>query len=169
MTIVDNNVLSALAKIERLSLLPAVLDTIGTPTAVVTELDRADAAGYGFVSRIDTIKAYNDGWLNILSPTASELELANEIRDHALSTTDAQCLAIAAKRDRRLVTDDAHVGTVGSHCDVSIWDLTLVLTAAIRVDAITSENELRTILDALADRDNYRFAASDRAALFAEF
>ncbi|THE65661.1 hypothetical protein D8Y22_06560 [Salinadaptatus halalkaliphilus] len=89
MTIVDNNVLSAVAKIDRLSLLPAVFDRVGTPTAVVTELDRADAAGYDFVSRIDAVKAYNDGWLHILSPTASKLELANEIRDHALSTTDA--------------------------------------------------------------------------------
>ncbi|WP_174811788.1 hypothetical protein [Salinadaptatus halalkaliphilus] len=50
-----------------------------------------------------------------------------------------------------------------------IWDLALFLTAAIRVDAITSEEELTAILDVLADRDNYRFAASDRASLFAEF
>lgn len=40
MTIVDNNVLSSLAKTERLHLLPALFETVGTPTAVVAELDR---------------------------------------------------------------------------------------------------------------------------------
>lgn len=113
MTIVDNNVLSAMAKIERLEVLPNVFDTVATPTAVVTELDRAGTAGYDFVDRINAVKSYNDGWLNVVSPTQAELELADEIRDHALSTTDAQCLAIASHRNRRLVTDDAHVGTIG--------------------------------------------------------
>ncbi|ELY61105.1 hypothetical protein [Natronolimnohabitans innermongolicus] len=56
MTIVDS-VLSAVAKIERLSLFPTVFEVVGTPTAVVAELDRADAAGYEFVSRIDTVKS----------------------------------------------------------------------------------------------------------------
>lgn len=169
MTIVDNNVLSALAKIERLALLPAVFDTVGTPTAVIAELDRAKTAGYEFVDRIDAVKSYNDGWLDVVSPTQSELQLADEIRDHALSTTDAQCLAIASERDRRLVTDDAHVGTVGHQRGVDVWDLTLFLTAAIRVDAIETVGELSEMIDDLRRDDGYRFSADDRESLFEEF
>jgi predicted nucleic acid-binding protein len=132
MTIVDNNILSALAKVERLDLLPAVFDSVGTPPSVVDELDRAKAAGYGFVNRIDAVTAHNGGWLTVVSPAGEELELAEDIRDHALSITDARCLAVAATRDRRLVTDDAHVGTVGRQHDIEVWDLVLLLQAAIR-------------------------------------
>lgn len=169
MTIVDNNVLSALAKIERLALVSDVFETVGTPTAVVTELDRADGAGYEFVSRIDAAKSYNGGWLNVVSPTQSELRLTNEIRDHALSTTDAQCLAIASNRERRLVTDDAHVGTIGQQRDVEVWDLTLVLRAAIRVGAIETVDELETVIDDLRREDGYRFSTDDKESLFEGF
>ena len=169
MTIVDNNVLSALAKIERLSLLPAVFETVGTPTAVITELDRARSGGYDFASRIDAVKSYNGGWLNVISPTQSELQLTDEIRDHALSMTDAQCLAIASRRDRRLITDDAHVGTIGNQRNVDIWDITLFLRAAIRVGAIANTTELSEVIDDLRRRDGYRFSTDDEESLFDEF
>lgn len=61
MAIVDNNVLSALAKVERLDLLPAVFDEVGTPTAVLDELERARTAGYEFVDRVDAVTAYDGG------------------------------------------------------------------------------------------------------------
>ncbi|QSW98221.1 hypothetical protein [Haloterrigena alkaliphila] len=161
--------MSAVAKIERLALVPAVFDTVGTPTAVVDELERAKATGYEFVTRIDAVKSYNGGWLKVVSPTQSELQLADEIRDHALSTTDSQCLAIASQRGRRLVTDDAHVGTIGDQRGVDVWDLTLFLKAAIRVDAIESVDELTEILEALRRNDGYRFSATDEESLFEEF
>lgn len=169
MTIVDNNVLSALAKIERLQLLPALFDTVGTPTAVIAELDRAKTAGYEFVSRIDAVKAYTGGWLNICSPTQTELQLADEIQDHALSRTDAQCLAIASQRNRRLVTDDAHVGTIGQQRDVTVWDLTLFFQAAVRADVIETVDEFDTIRDELRHADGYRFSAADEKAIRSEF
>lgn len=169
MTVVDNNVLSALAKIDRLELLPTVFGTVGTPPAVLDELDRAEAAGYEFVERINAVKAHNDGWLEILAPSEEELELADEIRDHALSPTDTRCLAIASCRNCRLVTDDAHVGTIGRQRDVIIWDLVLFLQAAVRTDAISTAEELSALTDALHRHDGYRFASADEDALFATF
>ncbi|WP_193588454.1 hypothetical protein [Halalkaliarchaeum desulfuricum] len=168
MTVVDNNVLSALAKIDRLQLLPEVFDAVGTPTAVISELDRAKAIGYEFVTRLDEIKSHNGGWLTILTPTQTELQLADDIQDHALSMTDAQCLAIAAERNRRLVTDDAHVGTIGQQRGIPIWDLTLFLKAAIQVDAIETADELAAIRDELRRSDGYRFSPADEEALFGE-
>mgnify|MGYP002760190766 CR=1 FL=1 len=169
MTIVDNNILGARAKVERLDLLPAVFDSVGTPPSVVDELDRAKAAGYGFVDRIDAVTAHNGGWLTVVSPAGEELELAEDIRDHALSITDARCLAVAATRDRRLVTDDAHVGTVGRQHDIEVWDLVLLLQAAIRRGVLTSRAELSTLVDDLQARDNYRFSTADEQALFETF
>jgi predicted nucleic acid-binding protein len=120
MALVDNNILSSLVNIDRLDLLPSVFETVETPPSVIDELDRAEVAGYDFVSRIDAVKSYNDGWLEITAPTGAELKLADDIVDHALSSTDARCLAIASQLDARLVTDDAHVGTRGQQLGVEV-------------------------------------------------
>ncbi len=169
MTIVDNNILSAFAKVGRLELLSVIFDAVGTTPSVIDELDRAEAAGYEFVEKIDVIKSYNDGWLDVIPLTATELELAAEIRDHALSTTDAQCLAVAHNRDRRLVTDDSHVGTIGQQHGIAVWDLVLVLQAAIQCGEISDPEELTALIEALQVEDGYRFATDDKASLFEQF
>ena len=166
MALVDNNILSSLAKIDRLDLLPSVFETVETPPSVIDELDRAEVDGYEFVSRIDAVKLYNDGWLEIAAPTGAELELADDIADHALSSTDAQCIAIASQRDARLVTDDAHVGTPGKQLDVEVWDLVLLLQAAIHRDVIATSEGLSTLVDELREQDGYRFSEADRNSLF---
>jgi predicted nucleic acid-binding protein len=72
MVLVDNNILSALAKIEQLDLLADLFNPVRTPSSVVDELNRAEAAGYSFVDRIDDVKAYDSGWLHIVTPTDTE-------------------------------------------------------------------------------------------------
>ncbi len=166
MVIVDNNILSGLAKIDRLALLPAVFEEVSAPASVFEEISRAEVAETSFVDEIEALKSYNDGWLEIISPTEQELEEAVNIRDHALSTTDARCVAVALHRDQRLLTDDGHVGTVAQQLSVEVWDLVLLLQAAIRVGAIADSQELTTVLDALAQKDNYQFSDEDRHALF---
>jgi len=166
MALVDNNVLSSLAKIDRLELLSSVFEAVETPPSVIDELDRAEVDGYEFVTRIDAIKSYNDGWLEIATPTDAELALADDIVDHALSSTDARCLAIASRRDARLVTDDAHVGTRGRQLDVEMWDLVLLLQAGVHCDVIATAEELSTLVEELRERDGYRFSEEDRNALF---
>lgn len=161
MAVVDNNVLSALAKIDRLSIVPACFDAPGTPTAVLEELRRAEASGYEFVADVRAVTAYRGGWLAVLSPTDDELALAEEVRDHALSSTDAQCIAIADRRDRPIVTDDAHVGTVAGQRGIVVWDFPAVLRAAVRVGAIGSRSEARSVLNDLEERDGYRFRDED--------
>ncbi|MBB6091084.1 putative nucleic acid-binding protein [Halobacterium salinarum] len=80
--------------------------------------------------------------------------------------TDARCLAIASQRNCRLVTDDAHVGTRGQQLGVEVWDLMLLLQAAIHCDEITTNQELAALIDALQNQDGYRFSDDDRDALF---
>lgn len=89
MVLVDNNILSALAKIERLELLVMVFEDVVTPSVVVDELDRAAASGYEFTEGIDAVKAYDGGCLEVITPTEDERQRADRLRDHALSRTDA--------------------------------------------------------------------------------
>ena len=166
MALVDSNILSSLAKIDRLDLLPPVFETVETPPSVIDELDRAETDGYEFMSRIVAVKSYNDGWLEIAAPTGVELKLADDIVEPRLSSTDAQCIAIASQRDARFVTDDAHVDTRGQQLDVEVWDLVLLLQAAIHCDVIATSEGLSTLVDDLREQDAYRSSEADRNLLF---
>lgn len=168
MVVVDNNILSALAKIERLHYLPDVFAEVSAPVSVFEELAKTETAATSFVDDIEAVKTYNGGWLEIISPTETELHVASTIRDHALSTTDAQCIAVAKHRNDRLLTDDAHVGTIARRESVEVWDLVLLLTACIRSGILSSPDELRRVVDELEAKDNYHFVDEDQEALFDE-
>jgi len=167
MTLVDNNVLSSLAKIDRLALLDTAFDTVATTPAVLDELHSDSVAGYAFVDRIDELKSYNDGWLRIRSPTDDELALTDDIVDETLSYTDAECLAVAEQRDERLLTDDAHLGTIAVNRGVAeVWDLPLFLETCVTDGHIQTQEELSTLLSDLRTEDYYRFAQSDIDRLY---
>lgn len=167
--LVDNNILSSLAKIERLELLPALFEQVGTVPSVLDELHRDEVAGYQFVERIDTVKSYRGGWLQVYSLTEADVQLTDEIVDASLSFTDAECIAVAATRDERVLTDDGHAAEMASQRDVEVWDLKLLLEAALVKDHIETESELETVLDALREQDGYRFSNQDRTDLFDRF
>ncbi|MBP2252679.1 putative nucleic acid-binding protein [Halarchaeum solikamskense] len=163
---VDNNILSSLTKIERLELLPALFDQVGTVPSVLDELHRDEVAGYQFVERIDAVKSYRGGWLQVYSLREAEVQFADEIVDASLSFTDAECIAVATTREERLLTDDGHAAEMASQRDVEVWDLKLLLEAALVKGHIETESELKTVIDALRERDGCRFSNQDRTDLF---
>lgn len=166
MVVVDNNILSSLAKIERLDWLPTVFGTVTTTSSVLEELHRDAVSGYEFVNRIDAVKTYNDGWLHITTPTEDEIERTESILDPSLSFTDAECIAVAATRGKRLLSDDSHVGTIGAKHEVDVWDLLLFLEACIGKELIDGESELEGVIDDLEQKDFYRFSNADRDELY---
>lgn len=159
MTIVDNNVLSALAKIHRLDVLATVFDDIVTTSGVIEELDTARLEGYRFVDRIERRRGE---WLEVVTPTTEELAFTEEIRDHSLSFVDAECMAIAKMRHWRLVSDDRHVGTIARDRGIDVWDLPLLIQVGISRGAIADENELE-------ERGSYRFSADVESRLYETF
>lgn len=167
--LVDNNVLSSLAKIDRLALLGAVFDDVAATVSVLDELHADAVAGYAFVDRIDGIKAYEDGWLRIVSPGAAEIERTEEILDASLSYTDAELIAIAGERGHRLLTDDEHVGRVAASRGVEVWDLALLLRTAGDTGAIGAAAELETVIAELRAEDYYEFSEADERYLFEPF
>ncbi|WP_436935728.1 hypothetical protein [Halovenus marina] len=165
MAVVDNNILSSLAKIDRLEILNQLFEEPVTVPSVVKELHSDEVAGYGFVSKIDEVKSYNGGWLQIKSLSDTELELAEEIVDTSLSFTDAECIAVSESRGQRLITDDGHVGEIASQREVEAWDLKLLIEAAVYKDVIETQSELDDIIRGLRQKDNYKFSEKDKRDL----
>lgn len=165
MVTVDNNVLSSLAKIDRLALLPEVFDDVATVSSVFDELHRDEVAGYEFVERIDDVKGYRGGWLGVRSMTEPELQSADEVVDSSLAFTDAKCIAAAYHHEERLLTDDGHAGEMASQRGIEVWDLKLLLEAAIIEGVIESEVEIETTIRELREKDGYHFSDEDRRDL----
>ena len=166
MVIVDNKILSSLAKIDRLELLYRVFEEVTTTPSVLDELHKDEVTGYEFVARIDEVKSYEGGWLRIVSPTEQEVEMTEEVLDASLSYTDAECIAMAESRGKRLLTDDGHVGEIGSQRGVEVWDLKLFLEACIIKDIVANEAELEDLIGSLREQDSYRFSQTDRNDLY---
>lgn len=162
MAVVDNNILSSLAKIDRLEILDQLFKQPGTVPSVVKELHSDEVAGYGFVSKIDEVKSYNGGWLQVLPLSETEVALAEDVVDPSLSFTDAECIAVSENRGQRLITDDRHAGEIASQRGVDIWDLTLLLEAAVYKDVIETTSDLDDVIKRLRQEDNYMFSEKDK-------
>jgi len=166
--LVDNNILSSLAKTNSLDLLNDLFDTVATIPAVLDELHQSQLSSKQFVERIDEIKSYNNGWLALDSPTNQELELAENIIDPALSRVDAKCIAVAETRQKTLLTDDSHIGQICKQRETSVWDLKLFIEACIQQDLL-NQAELKELITNLEKEDGYRFSEQDRDDLFNRF
>jgi len=164
--LVDNNILSALAKINKLDYLKAISGRVCTTSSVIAELNKAHALGYSFVGKINRIKEYRGGWLKIVSPTIKEISKAESITDKSLSYTDAECIAIAKNRNFIFLTDDRYAAKIALKENVRVWDLVLFLAICIKKGIINSKEELNVVLSELAKKDNYRFTSKDETFLF---
>lgn len=169
MAVVDNNVLSSLAKVDRLAALDAVFDEVATTPSVLDELHHEAVSGYAFVERISEVKQYEGGWLRIVSPTEAEIQLTEEILDPSLSYTDADLIAVAEHRETQLLTDDNRVGDVAMARDVDVWDLTLFVRAACETEVLETVKELHEFLTDLRQKDYYEFSDGDEEYLLDYF
>ena len=166
--LVDNNILSSLAKTNRLALLDQLFDTVSTVPAVLDELHHGRLSSNPFVERIESAKRFNGGWLTVDSPTSQELELADAVADHALSRVDAKCIAVSETREKTLLTDDSHVGQICRQRGTAVWELKLFVEACIQHGLLT-EAELGDLITDLEEDDGYRFSEQDRDDLFTRF
>lgn len=166
MAIVDNNVLSAFAKIDRLAILNLLFDEVSTTPSVLDELHKDDIAGFAFVERIDAVKSFKGGWLQVVSPSGREIELTDKILDASLSYTDAECIAVSESRGEPLVTDDGHAGETAFQRGVDVWDVILLIAAFVKRDLIQDKSGLDDLITNLREQDNYRFSKQGREFLY---
>lgn len=169
MAVVDNNILSALAKAGKLDLLPSLFGTVRTTPAVHHELRDERIAGFEFVEAILQVVTYGDptdaSWLVVVGPTPAEREAAEDLLDHGLAMADAECMSVASARSLDLVTDDQHLGSLARDRGIEVVDLETLLLAAAHGGLFEGGDEARDVVERLRTRDYYSFTKGFDQAL----
>ena len=136
MLLLDNTVLSNFALIARVDLLiEAMGDQISTPPQVIDEFNEGVARG-----RLPQIGL---DWLEVVSLEADEEALYQELTGR-LNAGEAACLAVAAHRGGRVLTDDRDARILAAQIKIPISGTLGSLLRLIRMQALTlsEANEL---------------------------
>ena len=173
MVIVDNNILSSLAKADRLELLKGCFEEVQTTPEVIHEFRDESIIGFDFVKRIEYVKTYSDGntgWLIVLSLTREENELKDKLieEESGISHTDAECLSVALKRDKILLTDDSKMGEIAIDRGAEVYDLETLLLVSAKKGIISTRDEGKEIINQIEERDYYIFSEAFLDNFFSE-
>jgi predicted nucleic acid-binding protein len=136
MLLLDNTVLSNFALIARVDLLiEAMGDQISTPPQVIDEFNEGVARG-----RLPQVGL---DWLEVVSLEADEEALYQELTGR-LNAGEAACLAVAAHRGGRVLTDDRDARILAAQIKIPISGTLGSLLRLIRMQALTlsEANEL---------------------------
>jgi predicted nucleic acid-binding protein len=177
MAIVDNCILSSLAKIERLELLKDFFShDVKTPPSVMDELGEEAIRGFDFVKAVRRVMTFSSAvvspkrWLLVTPLTEEEEELSATIMaETGLAKPDADCIALGEKRKEILLTDDAYAGRVAQRRQVQVFDLKTFLEACIVKGIINTLEEVKQIILELKKKDFYEFSSEDQQVLFSYF
>lgn len=136
MLLLDNTVLSNFALIARVDLLiEAMSDQISTPPQVIDEFNEGVARG-----RLPQVEL---DWLEVISLETDEEALDQELTGR-LNAGEAACLAVAAHRGGRVLTDDRDARILAAQLKIPINGTLGALLRLIGIQTLTlsEANEL---------------------------
>ncbi len=157
--LLDNSVLSSLAKIGKLG----ILKNMGKITVLNSVLDEA------FRSWIETIgieleKALND-WLTVQSTAIDTISIYKYRKAHPqLSRVDCELILTAEKLGCGLITDDQDLALFAEQKRITVFDLESILLALKEKNILTRE-DIALIVAELEVKDSYKFSAQKKKLL----
>jgi len=165
MVIVDNNILSSLAKAEALELLKECFEKVQTTPEVIHEFRDESIIGFDFVQRIEDVKTYSNTthrWLVIISLTKEENKLKDKLaeEENGISHTDAECLSVASERDEILLTDDSKMGEIAIDRGIDVYDLETILLISAKKRIVSTKEKGEKIIKKIEKTDYYTFSES---------
>lgn len=165
MVIVDNNILSSLAKAEALELLKESFEKVQTTPEVIHEFRDESIIGFDFVQSIEDVKTYSNtthGWLVIISLTREENKIKDKLAEEetGISHTDAECLSVALERDEILLTDDSKMGEIAIDRGIDVYDLETILLMSAKLGIVSNKEKGEEIIEKIEKRDYYTFSES---------
>ncbi len=129
MLLLDNTVLSNFALVDQIELLPTALGShVSTTPQVIKEFARGVAKGI--------LPATKWGWLNLVHLDNDEEVLFQEY-SRRVNAGEAACLAVAAKRNGRILTDDRDARKFAAQLKIPVSGTLGVLLRLVQSEALS--------------------------------
>jgi len=144
--LVDSSTLIALAKIGELNILKDIFGKVSITTVAKEEVLRGD------FPETEILKAAMDEWVEVINYEGE----TSELRKYGLGLGEASLL-LAAKREDRLVLDDANARRFAESKGLRFTGLIGLLVAAVKVKRLKSEKGAE-VLNKLA-RSDFRISS----------
>lgn len=166
MILVDTDVLSALAKVDRLPLL-FVLFQISRFTitpGVLAELTRSLAMGRQYAEEVFVL--IGDGRIQVVSLTLEETTFRDMLPD-TLGAGEGESIAVAKERKGMVISNESRVAHYCHQLEILCVRLPDILRA-LWVERVVSKQEVQTMIGNLQVKDRMQFKQETLDAIFAE-
>jgi len=164
-TLIDANVLSNLASVDRLDLLNLLQDAIYLSSAAYDETQRGIEEGYEFLARVD--QALADARFSVTTLEDKQEWRMYQTIPTKLHRGEAMSLAIARCRGWHLLTDDRATRMYAKTLGVGYSGTLGLLVRAIRVGRLTMDQGNHLLTEMIA-RARYRSPVHDLRDLLEE-
>jgi predicted nucleic acid-binding protein len=166
MILVDTDVLSALAKVDRLPLLLVLFQrprfTI-TP-GVLAELTRSLAMGRQYAEGVFVL--IGDSRIQVVSLTPEEITFRDTLPD-TLGAGERESIAVAKEREGTVISNESRVAHYCSQLEIPCIRLPDILRA-LWVESVVSKQEVQIMIGDLQVKDRMQFKQESLDAIFAE-
>jgi predicted nucleic acid-binding protein len=164
MILSDTDILSALAKVDKLELLYSLLGIEGlyVVPSVLQELETARNKKFAFAELIFSHIATQRILVTI--PTAIESTFASTL-PHTLGAGERESLAVAAQRKAVLLSNESRVAHWSRQLKVKYLDFSFLLRA-FWIEGVLTQDEVRQLIGDLYIQDRMRISAKSLAAIF---
>ena len=145
MIVCDSGSLIYLSRVGQIQLLKKLFGSVLIPTSVYREtVQEAKAMRKPGVSTIE--KAINDGWMQVIDISASEMDLVKKLAENeSIEVEDAEVIFLTKKHSTSLVTNDKWLVKIAVSLGInSFWTTTLILLAVKK--KVLSKNQGRKVL-----------------------
>jgi predicted nucleic acid-binding protein len=162
----DTDVLSALAKIGRLPLLFALLQTteLHVTPGVFGELAHSFNLGRQYANEVFALLA--TGQIHIVYPTLDEVVLRDSL-PVTLGTGERESMAVAKVRGGTVLSNESRVAHYCRQYDIQCLRLPDMLRA-LWVEDVVAKEEIQDIIRDLQEKDRMSFSPSTLEAIFAD-
>jgi predicted nucleic acid-binding protein len=127
--LLDNTVLSNFALVDRINLLPKALGSqISTTPQVIDEFQTGTAKGI--------LPAISWDWLEIIELSQEEEALFQRYMKR-VNSGDASCLAVAAQRNGRFLTDDRDARKLAAQSKIPVSGTLGILQRLVQINTLT--------------------------------
>ncbi len=154
--IVDTDIISCIAKIERFQLLQKLFTDAQfiVPQRVYEEIIRAKKEGYGFVDYI--LRLIDDRTLNLPILASDEVLKIKDLDESMnLHFGEIEAIVLALRENAILLSNDNRVKKeIQRHnLGIKVFNLEDVISTLIDVGEVTSENDIKQLIEEIENKD----------------